>query len=96
MIISILMLLIFILCSFYVFYPLFDNTKEMDHHINEDKRALELYKQNLIKQIEDVKFEREMGTISEEDYISSKNDLLLESTKYFIDSNNIKQKKEDE
>ena len=90
------MLLIFILCSFYVYYPLFDNAKDMNHNINEDKRALELYKQNLIKQIEEVKFEREMGTISEEDYLSSKNDLLLESSKYFINSNNKKPKKEDE
>ena len=87
--VSIIMLFIFILCSFYVFYPLFKINKDNNLKIVNENRSLELNKENLIKQIEELEFEKEIGIIDEDDYAKIKNDLLLESSKYF----NIKSSK---
>ena len=91
MISNILMLLIFIFCSFYVFYPLFDGFKKENNTNLKDLQLIEINKKNIVKQIEQLEFEKDIGIITKEDYKLTKYDLLLESTKYF--NNNSKNKK---
>ena len=65
----------------YVFYPLLnDNIMEYQNNSNTDT-SNDTYKKNLLNQIKELDFEKQMGTITESEYKFSKNSLLLEISK---------------
>ena len=78
---SLIIFLIIFSIIYYIYYPLF-NKADFDV-INNDgqNKSKEIYKQNLLNQIKELDFEKEMGTISESDYKFSKNSLLIEISK---------------
>ena len=65
---------------FFVFYPLF--TKYHYINFNDSIDDKKIYIDNLINQINDLEFEKEMGTISNDDYNFIKSTLLIEISKY--------------
>ena len=66
---------------FFVYYPLFnDNILEHKNNTNVDTSNY-TYKQNLLNQIKELDFEKQMGTITDSEYKFSKNSLLLEISK---------------
>ena len=80
MIISLIFLLIFIIFSYYVFMPLFSENNKFDDCFD-NKGLLNTYKNNLIKQIKELDFEKEMGITTEEDYKFIKKGLIKEVEK---------------
>ncbi|MAV59299.1 MAG: hypothetical protein CMG07_05035 [Candidatus Marinimicrobia bacterium] len=76
----IIFIVIFIII-FFVYYPLFnDNILEYKNNTNSDT-SNDTYKQNLLNQIKELDFEKQMGTITDSEYKFSKNSLLLEISK---------------
>ena len=66
---------------FFVYYPLFDdNISDHTKNVNIDT-SNDTYKKNLLNQIKELDFEKQMGTITESEYKFSKNSLLLEISK---------------
>ena len=71
-------MLVFISILFFVFYPLFKN----HNFLNDNSSDQNIYRKNLLNQIKDLEFEKEMGIISDDDYHFIKNSLLIEISKY--------------
>tara|TARA_B100000029_G_scaffold414416_1_gene417822 strand:- start:158 stop:397 length:240 start_codon:yes stop_codon:yes gene_type:complete len=70
--------ILFFSILFFVFYPLF--TKY--NFLNENYIDQNIYRKNLLNQIKDLEFEKEMGIISDDDYHFIKNSLLIEISNY--------------
>ena len=70
--------ILFFSILFFVFYPLF--TKH--NFLNENYIDQNIYRKNLLNQIKDLEFEKEMGIISDDDYHFIKNSLLIEISNY--------------
>jgi len=70
---------LFFCILFYVFYPLFN--KNSHHYFLESMPKQNVYRNNLLDQIKELDFEKEMGTISTEDYKLIKSSLLIEISK---------------
>ena len=63
----------------FTFYPLF---KKYDLNIYFDEnKEVDNYRKNLLDQIKELNFEKEMGIISDEDYKFIKDSLLIEISK---------------
>jgi len=71
---------LFFCILFYIFYPLFN--KNIHYYFSESKPKKNVYRNNLLDQIKELDFEKEMGTISTEDYKLIKSSLLIEISKY--------------
>ena len=80
MITSVFFIILFVLL-FIVFYPLFNQYES--ENIIDNNNAKEMYKINLLQQIKEIDFEKEMGILSNEDYKFIKNNLLLEISNLF-------------
>ena len=70
--------ILFFSILFFVFYPLFKNY----NFLNDNSSDQNIYRKNLLNQIKDLEFEKEMGIISDDDYHFIKNSLLIEISKY--------------
>ena len=70
--------ILFFSILFFVFYPLFKN----HNFLNDNSSDQNIYRKNLLNQIKDLEFEKEMGIISDDDYHFIKNSLLIEISKY--------------
>ncbi len=76
----IIFIVIFIIL-FFVYYPLF-NDNILEYKNNKSVYTpKDTYKQNLLNQIKELDFEKQMGTITDSEYKFSKNSLLLEISK---------------
>ena len=71
---------LFFCILFYVFYPLFNENNH--NYFLESKPKKNSYRKNLLNQIKELDFEKEMGTISNDDYKLIKSSLLIEISKY--------------
>ena len=74
----VLISILFFSILFFVFYPLFKN----HNFLNDNSSDQNIYRKNLLNQIKDLEFEKEMGIISDDDYHFIKNSLLIEISKY--------------
>ena len=79
MIVPVIFFSIFAALSWFVFSPLFRNNFDYEIVIDENQGAIDTYKKNLYKQIQEVEFEKEMGTTTDEDYQFVKQGLLREA-----------------
>ena len=77
--------ILFFSILFFVFYPLFKN----HNFLNDNSSDQNIYRKNLLNQIKDLEFEKEMGIISDDDYHFIKNSLLIEISKYIEESPNF-------
>tara|TARA_Y100001968_G_scaffold331434_1_gene386097 strand:+ start:821 stop:1060 length:240 start_codon:yes stop_codon:yes gene_type:complete len=75
---SIFFSILFFSILFFVFHPLFNTY----NYLNDDSNDQNIYRNNLLNQIKDLEFEKEMGIISDDDYNFIKNSLLQEISKY--------------
>ena len=75
---SIFFAILFFAILFFVFHPLFNTY----NYLNDDSNDQNIYRNNLLNQIKDLEFEKEMGIISDDDYNFIKNSLLQEISKY--------------
>ena len=75
---SIFFSILFFSILFFVFHPLFNTY----NYLNDDSNDQNIYRNNLLDQIKDLEFEKEMGIISDDDYNFIKNSLLQEISKY--------------
>ena len=64
---------------YFVIYPFISKKSPEAVPVEEQLSADELLKINLLRQIKEIDFEREMGIISEEDYNRIKNELMVET-----------------
>ena len=80
MIAQVILFIVFVGSVYYLVHPFIAGTvSEKDYLTDlESTKADEIYKINLLKQIREVEFENEMGIISKEDFIRTRNDLMLE------------------
>ena len=78
---SIFFSILFFSILFFVFHPLFNNY----NYFNNDSNDQNSYRKNLLNQIKDLEFEKDMGIISDDDYNFIKNSLLQEISKYIED-----------
>ena len=93
MIIPVIFFLIFVALSWIVFSPLFRNNFEYEIVIDENQGAIDTYKKNLYNQIQEVEFEKEMGTTTDEDYQFVKQGLLTEVGNILENPDGLSQKK---
>ena len=75
---SIFFAILFFAILFFVFHPLFNTY----NYLNDESNDQNIYRNNLLDQIQDLEFEKEMGIISDDDYNFIKNSLLQEISKY--------------
>lgn len=75
---SIFFAILFFAILFFVFHPLFNTY----NYLNDESNDQNIYRNNLLNQIKDLEFEKEMGIISDDDYNFIKNSLLQEISKY--------------
>ena len=75
---SIFFSILFFSILFFVFHPLFNTY----NYLNDESNDQNIYRNNLLNQIKDLEFEKEMGIISDDDYNFIKNSLLQEISKY--------------
>tara|TARA_Y100001970_G_C14210843_1_gene846810 strand:+ start:1904 stop:2143 length:240 start_codon:yes stop_codon:yes gene_type:complete len=75
---SIFFSILFFSILFFVFHPLFNTY----NYLNDESNDQNIYRNNLLDQIQDLEFEKEMGIISDDDYNFIKNSLLQEISKY--------------
>ena len=79
MIVPVIFFLIFVALSWFVFSSLFRNNFEHEIVIDENQGAIDTYKKNLYNQLQEVEFEKEMGTTTDEDYQFVRQGLLREA-----------------
>ena len=76
----IIFIVIFIIL-FFVYYPLFNDNILEHKNTKSVYTSKDTYKKNLLNQIKELDFEKQMGTITDAEYKFSKNSLLLEISK---------------
>ena len=79
MIVPVIFFSIFVALSWFVFSPLFRNNFDHEIMLDDNQVAIDTYKKNLYKQIQEVEFEKEMGTTTDEDYQFVRQGLLKEA-----------------
>ena len=75
---AVLLCLIFISMVFYIVYPFLQPRSEFTT-FNSDIPVLEREKANLLKQLKEAEFEKDMGITAEEDYLRVRSELMQET-----------------